>query len=419
MEEIGRGGMGTVHKAFDPSLSREVAIKLLHEDLAHDPKFVTDFLREARNGAAISHANIVQVLFVGEEEGQYYIAMELLKGQTLREVIEKEGPLPEERTLDIAIDIVKGLRAAYRSEMIHGDIKPANIFLTNEGIAKILDFGLAKLANVEVNTSEDGVWGSPYYISPERVGQKAEDFRSDVYSLGATLFHVLIGRPPFNAQSAENLAVMRLNEKPPLLRDFNPEITQKTEQVINKMLSKSILLRYRNYEALLTDLNEAKTEATAKRLGVTIDRKTGVYDHTESKKEKKSSWVPLLITVGVVLLINGLFFSIITSPKTSWAGKLLGKIKSSAYPVYSASFRLQAPDAKNVSLIGEFNDWNPSATPMKLTDSGYWETTLELRPGAYDYKFLVDGKQTVDSENRLRTEDENGEVCSVIVVGKY
>ena len=150
LEEIAHGGMGTIYRAFDPTLNREVAIKVLREDLAHDPKFLNDFLQEARSAAAISHPHIVQIYFVGEEKAQYYIVMELLQGRTLREIIEQDGPIPEERALELIIDVVEGLRAAYKNKMIHGDIKPANIFITEDTGAKVLDFGLSKLANVEV-----------------------------------------------------------------------------------------------------------------------------------------------------------------------------------------------------------------------------------------------------------------------------
>ncbi len=147
--------------------------------------------------------------------------MELLKGRTLREIVEKDGPMNEEQAIDMTMEVIEGLRAAYRNQMIHGDIKPANIFITEDVGAKVLDFGLSKLANVDV-APDQGIWGSPYDISPERVGQKAEDFRSDVYSLGATLFQMLTGDPPFEAETPEELAAKRLNEKPPLLRKLNP-----------------------------------------------------------------------------------------------------------------------------------------------------------------------------------------------------
>jgi serine/threonine protein kinase len=302
LDEIARGGMGTVLRAFDPTLNREVAIKVLRDELASDPKFLEDFLREARVVASISHPHIVQIYFVGDEGGQYYLVMELLKGRTLREIGETDGPLDEERALDLTIDVAEALRAAYKSQMIHGDIKPANIFITEDFGAKVLDFGLAKLANIEADTSR-GIWGSPYYMSPERVGQKAEDFRSDIYSLGATLFDVLTGRPPFDAEKLEELALKRLNEKPPLLRDINPNITEKTEQVVNKMLNKNILMRYRDYDHLLEDLREAKTEATAKRLGVQLHVKPSPpLPEAPPPPPPKRSSLPLVLTVTIVLL---------------------------------------------------------------------------------------------------------------------
>lgn len=267
LEAIGEGGMGIVYRAFDPTLNREVAIKVLRDDVASDPHIRAEFLREARNAAGCTHPNIVQVYLVGEQDGQYFLVMELLKGQTLTQVIDGNGPLNEEQALEIAIEVAQALRAAYKNQLIHGDIKPGNIFVTDDLGCKVLDFGLAKLANVET-VSSGNVWGSPHYISPERVGQRAEDFRSDLYSLGATLFHALAGRPPFDDHDPTELALKRLRDKPPLLRELRPLLTAKAEQVVNKMLNKSILLRYRDFDAVLADLHAAKTEATAKRLGV-------------------------------------------------------------------------------------------------------------------------------------------------------
>ena len=262
LEQIGKGGMATVFLAYDPSLDRKVAIKLLDEDLAHqDQQFVESFIREARITAGINHPNIVQIYFVGEEDGNYYIAMELLEGRSLHEIIKKEGPLDESRALWIMFQVVDALQTAYEKQMIHGDIKPMNIFITDTGTTKLVDFGLAKMANIE--TSEDSkraVWGSAYYISPERVGRKAEDFRSDIYSLGATMFHVLVGHPPFDAETSEKLAQKRLNEKAPDVHLLNPAISEKTSAIIGRMLNKSIFLRYLDYEALLADLRSVQIE---------------------------------------------------------------------------------------------------------------------------------------------------------------
>jgi len=437
LEEIGKGGMGSVFRAFDPTLNREVAIKVLRDDLSRDQKFVNDFLQEARAAASISHPHIVQIHFVGEEGGQYYIVMELMRGRTLREIIEGDGPMNEERALDIMIEITEGLRAAYRNQMIHGDIKPANIFIANDVGAKVLDFGLAKLANVEV--SEGGeIWGSPYYISPERVGQKAEDFRSDVYSLGATLFHALAGRPPFEAESADELAAARLSEKPPLLRDVGVDVTTKTEQVVNKMLNKSIFLRYRDYDALMEDLREAKTEATAKRLGVNLHPEHFQPPEPEPPPPPpQRSVMPLMLgSVAVGVIIAGLAFYFLTKKKTlppppppqkqapapaptkpTATTTKPSKPPPSPDKTWNVEFSIHAPAATMVYLAGEFNSWNATATPMKKLPNGDWVVPMQLKAGTYQYKFVVDGNWVADPDNTEKTPDTLGGFNSVITIG--
>ena len=435
LEEIAHGGMGTVYRGFDPTLNREVAIKLLREDLARDPKFLNDFLEEARSAAAISHPHIVQVYFVGEESAKYYIVMELLKGRTLREIIEHDGAMDEERAIDLTIDVVEGLRAAYKNQMIHGDIKPANIFVTDDVGAKVLDFGLSKLANVEVAPT-DGIWGSPYYISPERVGQKAEDFRSDVYSLGATLFQTLTGHPPFEADTPEELAAKRLNEKPPLLRDLNPDITRKTEEVVNKMLNKSILLRYRDYDALLADLKDAKTEATAKRLGVDLHPEVKPPEPEPPPPPPPSSPVTLVLTtVAIVLAVVGLLAYIFwpkSQPAPNQKGTrpqngpvVLPPPKPTPPPppplqkrIYNAEFTVTLPDAHTVTLSGDFNNWSATAAPMRKRPDGQWAVTQQLAAGRYKYKLIVDGKWIPDPENPTQVDDSDYGKCSVVVIGK-
>jgi serine/threonine protein kinase len=256
VSEIAEGGMGVIYEAFDPMLNRKVAIKVLSETFARDPNFVESFLREARSAAAISHPNIIQIHAVDQEEWSFYIVMELLRGQTLNKLILSEGRMVEKRVLEIGLDATKALQAAYSCQMIHGDIAPHNIWICEDGSSKILDFGLAKFANVEVKAS-DQIWGSAYYISPERVGRSAEDFRSDIYSLGASLFEALVGHPPFNASTTEELALMRLNMDPPPLRKLNPGVTKQTESIVNKMLKKNPDLRHPSYDALLQDFHDA------------------------------------------------------------------------------------------------------------------------------------------------------------------
>jgi serine/threonine protein kinase len=434
LEEVGKGGMGSVYRAFDPTLNREVAIKVLREDLSRDQKFVNDFLQEARAAASISHPHIVQIYFVGAEGGQYYIVMELLRGRTLREIIETEGPMNEERALDLTIDVTEGLRAAYRNQMIHGDIKPANIFIAEDVGAKILDFGLAKLANVEV--SEGGeIWGSPYYISPERVGQKAEDFRSDVYSLGATLFHALAGRPPFEAETPDQLAAARLYEKPPLLRDLGVDVSAKTEQVVNKMLNKSIFLRYRDYDALLEDLRDAKTEATAKRLGVSLHPEQFQPPEPEPPAPPPPRSPMPLIFGGIVLgvaIAAGVFWFLTKkkappppppppqrAPAATTPAKPAAPKPPPAPPArtWNVEFSVRAPNASKVYLAGSFNNWSDSATPMRKLPNGDWVVSVQLKADTYLYKFIVDGNWIADPDNPDKRPDGRGGFNSVLRVG--
>ncbi len=378
-DRVGRGGMSEVYRAWDATLNREVAVKVLRAGTATRD----DFLREARAAAAISHPHITQIHLVEETAGQQYLVMELLRGQTLRESIESTGPLAEETALQIGLDVAEALRAAYRAQMIHGDIKPANIFLTADQGAKVLDFGLAKLANVEV-AAEGEVWGSPHYLSPERAGRRAEDFRSDVYSLGATLFHALTGHPPFEAGTPEELALKRLQEKAPGVRTIRPELTPETEQVIDKMLNKSPLLRYRDYDAVIAHLQTAKTAATARRLGLTV---TATADKTARRAKLRQG-----IVVGAGVLVLLVVVGVVFGPR--WLSD-----------TRRVEFTCLAPQAQAVFLAGEFNNWNTAATPMKKDSAGKWRITIRLPPGQHPYKYVVDGKWQADPANPDRVKD--------------
>ena len=315
LDEIGQGGMGTVFRAFDPSLKRNVAIKLLDADFAQDPQFVEEFLREAQCAAAISHAQIVPIHFVGEHEGHYYIVMELLKGRSLSAIVQ-DGPTTEQAAVKVAINIAEALRAAYANEMIHGDIKPQNIFVTENNGAKLLDFGLAKLANVDVEVSE-GVWGSPHYMSPERVGRKAEDFRSDIYSLGATIFEALVARPPFEAENASELAIKRLQEEPPLLRTLNPKISKRTEHIINKMLAKNPLQRYPDYDSLIGDLRKA--EAFLEKKGRPATDASDMFRATGQIAATGKSPRPFIILALLVVILAGGVVAVVMMQKKNSA----------------------------------------------------------------------------------------------------
>jgi serine/threonine protein kinase len=267
LSPMGSGGMGTVYKAFDSALQRFVAVKLMKKELAANAQFVADFTREARAAAALNHPNIAQILSFGRTEetsGQYYIVMELLEGGSLDHMIETHKRVAELDVLNIGIQVASALKAAYQRGVIHRDIKPGNILFNSESQAKVVDFGLAQFAGAEEEKKqEEGIWGTPYYIAPEKLNGEREDFRSDIYSLGGTMFHALAGRPPFEANSATEVVLKHLREPALSLKTFAPDICDQTMQAIGCMLRKNRDERYGSYDELIDDLEEAKRAAVA------------------------------------------------------------------------------------------------------------------------------------------------------------
>ena len=258
LNPLGAGGMGTVYKALDLQLNRYVAVKILRSKFAGDPQFIAAFAREARAAAAINHPNIAQVYAFTEQEGQYCLTMELLERGSLDDRITKLGKLPEADVLTIGAGIAGGLRAAHQREMLHRDIKPGNILFNDEGVAKLVDFGLAGAQHEATGPGANVIWGTPYYIAPEKLRGQPEDFHSDMYSLGATLFHALAGRPPFDAQTAAEVLALHASAPAFNLKTYNPTVQDYTAQVIGRMLAKEPTERFVTYDALIQEFNHAE-----------------------------------------------------------------------------------------------------------------------------------------------------------------
>jgi hypothetical protein len=255
LEQLGTGGMGAVYRGLDQALGRFVAIKVMKKALGDDQKLVESFLREARTAAALNHPNVVQIYSCGQENGQPYIAMELVSGGRLDQLMADGKTVGEVRLLEIALDVSEGLKAANGVGLVHGDIKPANILLDRSGTAKVVDFGLAQFVNRQQQRGE--IWGTPFYISPERARGGLADHRSDIYSLGATLFHALAGRPPFDGKTATDVVVARLKEPAPDIRQIVPSLQPETASVIGRMLEADTLRRYPTSASLQADLRAA------------------------------------------------------------------------------------------------------------------------------------------------------------------
>jgi eukaryotic-like serine/threonine-protein kinase len=257
VETLGVGGMGSVYKARDTRLDRFVALKVLRKELSTDPAEAARLEQEARVTASVNHPNVVQVYSAGNANGQIYLVMELVAHGSLDDLMAQHTRVPEAQVLDTGIQVAKGLQAAYEKGLIHRDVKPANILYLDERTAKIGDFGLAGLAE-QKEEGRTEIWGTPYYVAPERLNNEPEDFRSDIYSLGATLFHAIAGVPPMEGETTSAAELHRLKMHPPPLRKLAPDVSAETARVIDRMLIPKPANRFTSYQHVIDQLERAR-----------------------------------------------------------------------------------------------------------------------------------------------------------------
>ena len=256
--ELGQGGMGSVYLARDTGLNRKVALKILRSDLCDDLSFARKFLEEVEVTASLAHPNIIRVYTLGQQDSRPYLVMEHLDQPSLEHRMDQIGKLPERDVLEIGIAIASALQFAHeKTGMIHRDIKPGNILFGRGNIPKLADFGLAAGARSALG-QQDEIWGTPYYVSPERLNREEEDIRSDIYSLGATLYHAFAGRAPFEADTAEDVARRHLMDRPPPLRSLCPEAQEQTVFTVDRCLQKKTEHRWKSYEELISQLEDAR-----------------------------------------------------------------------------------------------------------------------------------------------------------------
>lgn len=255
LEKIGTGGMSDVYKATDHKLNRNVAVKVLKQEFSENENFVSKFRVEAQAAAGLMHPNVVNVYDVGEEGGIHYIVMELVEGITLKKYIEKKQRLTVKEAVSIAIQVGMGLEAAHNNHIIHRDVKPQNIIISKEGKVKVTDFGIAKAASS--NTITSNVMGSVHYTSPEQARGGYSDVKSDIYSLGVTLYEMLTGRVPFNGDTTVAIAIKHIQEPMPDPKDYAPDVPVSVEKIVLKCCQKSPDRRYQSAGALITDLKKS------------------------------------------------------------------------------------------------------------------------------------------------------------------
>ena len=313
MSKVGAGGMGTVYKAKDRKADRIVALKVLSPAHASNKEYIGRFLREARACGRLSHPNIVQGYDAGEANGQYYFAMEFVDGITVADMLKEGKPVAEQQALDIAIQIGKALEHAEEHNLIHRDIKPDNIMITRDGVAKLADLGLARLASGDV-AQERRAFGTAYYASPEQC-QGIEELgpKTDMYSFGATLFHMLAGRVPFDGETPEEIMAKHLDEKRPYLKDLNVQLSHGISKVVRKLMARDKPDRYASMSGVLKDLTLVRMGRSPK-LG-----EKSRYDNSEGRyRSPTGSWrtkrpgnrqkvmqVSACVAVGTIMLVAG------------------------------------------------------------------------------------------------------------------
>lgn len=256
---IGAGGMGTVYRALDTTLQREVAVKLMKPELMENTEALEAFYREARAGAALNHTNIIHLYTFEEDAHHRFLVMELADCGSLDSRIEQEQRVPELDVLDTGIKVASALATALKHNLLHRDIKPGNILFNSEGEPKLVDFGLAR--NVEARADDDtAVWGTPYYIAPEKIKREREDFLSDMYSLAATLYHAITGHVPFEAPTIEEVIAAQVQTPLTPPNRVIPEITQATSDALVQAMAKAPEARFQSYDDFIMALTASRSQ---------------------------------------------------------------------------------------------------------------------------------------------------------------
>lgn len=320
-QAIASGGMGTVYRSFDTVLHRDVAVKVMKPELASDPKKLDEFYREAKAIAALNDPHIIQVFHFGEFEGQNFIAMEIADHGSLEDRINKNGKVSELEVLDVGIKIGAALDYALKQDLLHRDIKPANILYNAAGEPKLVDWGLAVKTDAASEWGSGEIWGTPEYVAPEKVRREGETFHADMYSLGATLYEALTGKPPFDCPTVQETVNAHVSQpvKPP--KEIVPEISDATNDAIVKILAKKPKDRFANYDEMVMVLTGARSELLVGQLEVegappeqAAQRKTGRLAHATGAaagavppKKKTGLLVGLALAV-VALAAAGYYF---------------------------------------------------------------------------------------------------------------
>ena len=335
---IGEGGMANVYLAHDTILNRDVAVKVLRGDLADDEKFIRRFQREAIAASSLTHPNIVEIYDVGEDDGNYYIVMEYVDGKTLKNLIKKRGVLTLPEVVDIMLQLTSAIACAHESFIIHRDIKPQNVLILDNGVAKITDFGIAMALNSNELTQTNSVMGSVHYLPPEQANGTGATMKSDIYSLGILMYELLTGKVPFKGENAVEIAIKQMKEDIPSITEDHPEIPQSIENIVLKACAKnpdnrydSVMDMYKDIEVALEpehandtklvyeypehDFDETKEVPKTSRMSRLRNKEVQEEDNQENKKDKKMNKIMIIAGGILAFLIALLAFVFFLLPK--------------------------------------------------------------------------------------------------------
>jgi serine/threonine-protein kinase len=304
--QIGAGGMSTVYRAFDTTLERRVAVKLMHREIASDSDQLERFRREARSVAQLSHPHIVGVIDAGEEDGRPYIVFEYVEGETLKERIRRMGRLPVDEAIAYAIEIARALGAAHARGIVHRDIKPQNVLVDEEGSAKVTDFGIARSLDEEGLTADGRVLGTTDYVSPEQALGHDVDGQSDIYSLGVVLYEMLTGDVPFHGENQVSVAMKHVREDLPDVQVVRPAVSARLAAVLDRMTDKDLAHRYPDAAAVEQDLEDALA-AEAARTGTSTGEATAVLRTLPADARRR---LPLRLRLRVPALLLVLMIAV-------------------------------------------------------------------------------------------------------------
>ena len=315
VEFIGKGGMALVYRAIDRRTGHSVAVKILRPEFNQDAEFSSRFEREAMAASKMSHHNIVNLLDVGQDDNMRYLVMEYVKGRTLKEVIRQKGALPPTVAAQIGIRILSALQHAHKNGIIHRDIKPQNILVHSDGLIKVADFGIARVAGSNTISTDDSVMGSVHYFSPEQAKGEPVTAASDLYSVGVVLYEMLTGKPPFDGETPVAVAMQHIGSKPTPISELNPAVPPAMERVVEKAMEKRPERRYQSALEMAQDLQRALQEPDGTWLGRLPDQpvssqpqQTGTTDRTRAIHTRKWLWTRIGLIAMLALVIGGMAF---------------------------------------------------------------------------------------------------------------